>query len=90
MDAKSERPKGRDIVISTLNMTIDALDLAKDISGIDPAKAAFGSVSALLTMIRVRFPPPHPAIDDELPIHVHYSGFNDQRTGLHRARLILR
>ena len=47
------RQKGRDGVLSSLNATIEALNLAKEISGIAPAKAAFDSVSALLTMIRV-------------------------------------
>lgn len=52
MDTTPERLKG-DGVISSLNVTIEALNLAKDISGITPAKVVFGSVSALLTMIRV-------------------------------------
>ena len=54
MDKKSQRPKGRDGTLSSLNMAIEALNLAKDISGIAPVKAAFGSVSVLLTMVRVR------------------------------------
>jgi len=55
MDTKSQRPKGRDGALSSLNVVIEALNLAKEISGITPAKAAFGSVGVLLTMIRVRF-----------------------------------
>jgi len=55
MAAKSQRPKARDGVLSTLNMAIDALNLAKEVSSITPAKAVFGSVGILLTMIRVRF-----------------------------------
>jgi hypothetical protein len=55
MDADSQRPKGRAGALSSLNMAIDALNLAKDVVDIAPAKAAFGSVSALLAMIRVRF-----------------------------------
>ena len=55
MDPSSQRPKGRDSVLSSLNVAIDAINLAKDIVDIAPAKAAFGSVSALLTMIRVHF-----------------------------------
>ena len=54
MDAKSQRPKGRGGALSSLNMAIEALNLAKEISSITPAKAAFGSVGVLLTMIRVR------------------------------------
>jgi hypothetical protein len=53
MQTNSQRPKGRDGVLSTLNVTIETLNLAKEICSITPAKAAFGSVSALLTMIKV-------------------------------------
>jgi hypothetical protein len=55
MDTSSQRPKGRDGALSSLNAAIDAINLTKDAVDIAPAKAAFGSVSALLTMIRVRF-----------------------------------
>jgi hypothetical protein len=58
MATNSQRPKERSGVVSTLNVTIEALNLAKEISSITPAKAVFGSVSALLTMIKVPFPPP--------------------------------
>ena len=53
MEVQSQRPKGRDGVVSSLNMAIEAMNLAKEVSSITPAKAVFGSVSALLTMIRV-------------------------------------
>jgi len=56
MDAKSKR---RDVTISSLNAAIDALNLAKEAMGMTPAKAAFGSVSIILTMIRVGFRPVH-------------------------------
>ena len=52
----SQGPKGRDHVLSALDIVIQGLSLAKDTCGFPPAQAAFGSVSALLTMIRVRFP----------------------------------
>ena len=52
----SQPAKGRDGVISTLNVFIQALNIAKDACGIPPAQAAFGSAGVLLTMIRVRFP----------------------------------
>jgi len=55
MDANPQRPKERDGTLSSLNVTIETLNLVKEISGIAPAKAVFGSVSVLLTMIRVRF-----------------------------------
>ena len=78
MDVNPKRPKGRDGVLSSLNVTIEALNLAKEISGIAPAKAAFGSVSALLTMIRVHF---LPFCDDEFQIHIRL-GLDGQRTGV--------
>ena len=53
MDTKSPQPKGREGTLSTLIVAIEAVNLAKDISVIAPAQAAFGAASALLTMIRV-------------------------------------
>jgi len=53
MAANSQRPKGPDGVLSVLNVTIDALNLAKEVSSITPAKAVFGSVGVLLAMIKV-------------------------------------
>jgi hypothetical protein len=53
MQENPQRRRGRDSVLSTLDTTIEALNLAKDICGITPARVAFASVSALLTMIRV-------------------------------------
>ena len=59
MDAKgSKQQKRQENALSLLDVAIEALNLAKDICGIPPAQAVFGSVSILLTMIRVRFPPP--------------------------------
>jgi hypothetical protein len=58
MDTNSQGPKGRNGVLSTLNATIETLNHAKDISRITPAKAVFGSVTVLLTVIKVRFLPP--------------------------------
>jgi len=59
MSAKSKRPEGRAGVLSSLNVAIDDLNLAKAASSITPAKATFGSVSVLLTEIRVGFLPVH-------------------------------
>ena len=53
MATKPQQPKGRDGAISSLSIAIDAMNLAKEISSPTPAKAVFGSVSILLTMIRV-------------------------------------
>jgi len=56
MDANFQQPKGRGGALSSLNVAIEVLNLAKEVSDITPAKAAFGSVSVLLTMVRVRSP----------------------------------
>lgn len=55
MEIKSQRLKERDGVLLSLNAAIEVLNLAKELSCISSATAAFGSVSALLTMIRVHF-----------------------------------
>ena len=55
MDPKDQLPKGRDGVLTALNVAIEGLNLAKEISSITPAKAVFGSASVLLAMIRVNF-----------------------------------
>ena len=78
MAADSQRPKGRDGALSMLNAAIEALNLAKEISSVTPAKAVFGSVSVLLTMIRASL---SLFRDDELHIHV-YPGLHGQRSGL--------
>jgi len=53
MEAKPQRPKGRDRDISSLNAAIEALTLAKEFSSIAQAGDVFGSVSNILAMIRV-------------------------------------
>jgi hypothetical protein len=53
MDTKSRRSKYQDVTLSTLNAAIEAMNLAKEVSSITPAKAIFGSVSLILTMIKV-------------------------------------
>ena len=53
MATKPQESKARDGLLSSLNAAIDALNLAKEISSATPAKAVFGSVSILLTMIKV-------------------------------------
>ena len=58
MATKPQRSKGRDGTLSSLNVAIEALNLAKEAASFTPAKAAFGSVSILLTMIRVCFSSP--------------------------------
>ena len=53
MDPNEQRPKRQDGVLSSLNAAIDAMNIAKDVMNITPAKAVFGCVSVVLTMIRV-------------------------------------
>jgi len=53
MAAKSQRPKGQDGTLSSLNIAIEVLNLAKEAASFTPAKAVFGSVSILFTMIGV-------------------------------------
>ena len=78
MTTKSQQPKGRDGTISALNVAIEVLNLTKEASSIVPAKAVFGSVSILLTMIRVR-----PLLSYDRMFHVHiFPGLDDQQTGL--------
>jgi len=57
MDADFQRQKRRDDALLLLNVAVEAMNLAKEVSSITPAKAVFGSVGVLLTMIRVCFPP---------------------------------
>ena len=57
METKPQRQKGQDGTISSLNLAIEAMNLAKEVSSITPAKVVFGSVGVLLTMIRVRSSP---------------------------------
>ena len=62
MDANSQR---QDNYLSMLNVAIEAMNLAKEAMSATPAKAVFGTVSILLTMIRVRFSP-SPAVHSSL------------------------
>jgi len=86
MAEQSKRPKGRDGALLSLNVAIDGLNIAKELSSITPATAVFGSVSILLTMIKVRF---LLCCDEVSRIHT-WLGHHGQRTGLRRAWTILR
>ena len=68
MATESRHSKGHDHILSFLDVAIEGLNLAKEVSSITPAKALFGSASVLLTMIRVRFLPP---CGIDAPAHVH-------------------
>ena len=61
MDTKSKRQDG---TLSLLNAAIEAMNLAKELSSVTPAKAVFGSVCILLAMIKVRLL--SPSCEDEL------------------------
>ena len=51
----SWRREHRDRTLVVLTTTIDAINVAKDVTSVTPAKAVLGSVGVILTMIRVRF-----------------------------------
>ena len=56
MAANSQQPpKGRNDPLSSLKVAIETLNLAKEATGAASAKAAFSSVSDLLTIIGVSF-----------------------------------
>ena len=86
MADESQRPKGKDCVLSSLDVAIDGLNLAKEISSIAPANAVFGTVAILLTMIRASF---LLFYDGMLQAHTQ-PGYDGKRSGLRRARVILR
>lgn len=67
MDPRSQPPKEREDVISSLNAAIEAMNLAEKTSNIKLAKAVLGSVGVLLTMIRVCI---LPVYNDLLRVHM--------------------
>jgi hypothetical protein len=87
MASTSQQQKGRNRVLPTLDVFVQALNIAKDACGIPPAQIALASASTLLTMIRVRSPllPSR----DQLLTHV-YLGHFGQPSGLCRPRAELR
>ena len=80
MTSTSKQPKGRDGIISTLDVFIQVVNIAKDTCAVPPAQIAFGAASVLLTMIRV-----HPSLlcENNLPAHTCV-GHDGQRSGLRR------
>ena len=58
MDPESQQQKRQDNALSLLDAIIEISNLVKEISSPTPAKAVFGTVSILLTMIRVHFSSP--------------------------------
>ena len=84
--APSKRTKGRDGVISALDVFIQTMGIAKDACGIPPAQIAFGSAGVLLTMIRVHSSLP---CEEKLLKHAHV-GHDGKRSGLRRPWADLR
>ena len=84
---RSPAAKPREGSLSSLNVAIEALNLAKEISCISPAKAVLGSVTVLLTMTREC----HLTLscDYELRVYI-YPGLHGQRSRLGRSRASLR
>ena len=79
-------PKRSKVVLSTLDVVIQDLNLAKDACGVPPAQIALSSASVLLTTIRVRFP----LLREAEPLtHIHL-GYYSQRSRLRRAWADLR
>ena len=52
-DDSQQSSDGRETTISVLNAAIEAMNFAKELSSITPAKAAFGSVGIILAMVKV-------------------------------------
>ena len=80
MASTVHQEKGRDLVTPTLDVFIQALNIAKDACGIPPAQIALGSACTLLTMIRVHFP----LYKDGQVVDL-YIGHYGQLSGLRRA-----
>ena len=75
----------RDNTLSSLNAAIEAMNIAKEAFSMTPAKAAFSSASAVLTMIKVSFFR-FAFVGRELT----YTGFYGEQNRLRRARASLR
>ena len=59
MNTNSQRVKHKDRVLSLLNAAIEEMTVATDVVEMAPARAAFASVSIILTTTRVSFLPVH-------------------------------
>ena len=70
MKAVFQRQKRRNDTLTSLNVEIDALNLAKDKTTVKQAKDAFSSASAVLATIRV----------SPVPIHSSCLLANERRT----------
>ena len=88
MASTSQPGKGRDVILPTLDVLIQALNIAKDTCGIPLAQIALGSASTLLTMIRVC--PPILLHEMNWKLKSIYIGHNGQLQGLCQPREELR
>ena len=85
MSTSAQPPKRRNNLISSLDVAIEVLNIAKEALNLTPANAVVCSVSALLVMIRVYsvlFCPAKFLIRACL-------GYDGQRGGLRRSRVDL-
>jgi len=85
MAAKSQRQEERENAVSSLNAAIEAVNHAENISNIPPVKAAFGSASILLSMIRVSF-----LLVYDSRRWLMYTELDDQQSGLRQTGADLR
>ena len=53
MAPQSQQPKKRDGVLLSLDIAINMVNIGKEVASMTPAPAVFGSVTILLTTIRV-------------------------------------
>ena len=79
------KTRGRNDVISSLNVAIDALNLAKEVTTVTSAKAAFTSAGVLLAMIRVGS-----FRSESVDCRLTCTGLGGLQSGLCRSRVNLR
>jgi hypothetical protein len=82
MGPDAQRQTRRDFVLSSLNVAIEASNIAKEFCSITPAKPVFGSLSVILTMIKVNLFLRRLCRSGANRI---YTGVDDQRGGLRRT-----
>jgi hypothetical protein len=80
MTSTPQPQTGRDVVLPTLDVLIQALNIAKDACGIPPAQIVLGSASALLIMIQVHVS----LLCEDEPLTQEYPGHHGQLSGLRR------
>ena len=86
MDPMPKQPKRRDNVLSSLNVIIEGLNIATNLSSVTPAKAVFSTVSVILTMIKASF---LSLYENPSETNRRLAGLNDQRGRLRRPGIYL-